>query len=62
MENNLNNMELQLDEADKIKHKEDIKNNRDHLNSLKNKSSSEFMNLSPKNVFVSTAFNLLPDE
>ena len=42
METNLDNMELQLEEADKIKHKEDIKNNRDHLNSLKNKSSSEW--------------------
>ena len=42
MENNLDNMEAQLEQADKIKHKEDINNNRDHLNSLKNKSSTEW--------------------
>ena len=37
METNLNKMEANLDEKDKIKHKEDIQNNRDHLNSLKEK-------------------------
>ncbi|WP_440931193.1 hypothetical protein [Candidatus Pelagibacter sp.] len=42
MENNLDNMEAQLEQADKIKHKKDINNNRDHLNSLKNKSSTEW--------------------
>ena len=42
MEKNLNNMEVNLDEKDKIKHKDDIKNNRNHLNSLKGKSSSEW--------------------
>ena len=42
METNLNNMEANLEEADKIKHKDDIKNNRDHLNSLKGKNSSEW--------------------
>ena len=39
MEKNLENMEVNLDEKDKIKHKEDIQNNRDHLNSLKGKNS-----------------------
>ena len=42
MEINLTNMEANLDEKDKIKHKEDIQNNRNHLNSLKGKSSSEW--------------------
>ena len=42
MEKNLNNMEAKLDEADKIKHQENINNNRDHLNSLKEKKASEW--------------------
>jgi len=42
MESNLNNMELNLNEKDKINHKEDIKNNRNHLNELKDKNSSEW--------------------
>ena len=42
MENNLNNMELNLQEADKIKHKEDILNNIEHLNSLKGKSAVQW--------------------
>ena len=42
MEINLNNIEENLDKADKIKHEMDIKNNRDHLNSLKEKTSSEW--------------------
>jgi hypothetical protein len=42
METNLDAMEANLSEADIIKHKNDIQNNRDHLNSLKNKSSSEW--------------------
>ncbi len=42
METNLNNMEANLNENDKIKHKEDIQNNRNHLNSLKGKNSSEW--------------------
>ena len=41
MESNLDNMEANLDEKDRIKHKEDIQNNRNHLNSLKGKSSTE---------------------
>ena len=48
MELNLNNMEVNLDEKDKIKHKEDIQNNRDHLNSLKDKNSSEWREYATK--------------
>ena len=42
MEMNLSKMEANLDEKDRIKHKEDIQNNRDHLNSMKGKNSSEW--------------------
>ena len=42
METNLSNIEQNLNGADKLKHKDDIQNNRDHLNSLKDKSSSEW--------------------
>ena len=42
METNLDNMELNLEESDKLKHKENIKKNRDHLNSLKNSTSSQW--------------------
>jgi hypothetical protein len=42
MVNNLDNMESNLNEADKLKHKIDIKNNRKHLNNLKGKNSSEW--------------------
>jgi hypothetical protein len=48
MEMNLKNMESNLDEQDKIKHKEDIQNNRNHLNSLKDKSSSEWREYATK--------------
>ena len=41
-ETNLSNMEANLNGADKLKHKDDIQSNRDHLNSLKNKTSSEW--------------------
>ena len=41
-------MESNLDEKDKIKHKEDIQNNRNHLNSLKNKDSSEWRKYATK--------------
>ena len=37
-----------LDEEDKIKHKNDIKNNRDHLDSLKGKSSTEWREYATK--------------
>jgi len=42
MQTNLNNMEANLDKTDKIKHENNINNNRDHLNSLKNKNSHEW--------------------
>ena len=42
METNLSNMEKNLNGADKLKYKDDIRSNRDHLNSLKNKNSSEW--------------------
>ena len=42
METNLANMEVNLNGADKLKHKDDIQSNRDHLSSLKNKSPSEW--------------------
>ena len=48
METNLASMEENLDEKDKIKHKEDIQNNRNHLNSLKNKDSSEWREYATK--------------
>ena len=48
METNLSNMEENLDEKDKIKHKEDIQNNRNHLNSLKGKSSTEWKEYATK--------------
>ena len=48
MEFNLNNMEKNLDEKDKIKHKDDIQNNRNHLNSLKGKNSSEWREYATK--------------
>ena len=48
MESNLNNMEASLDEKDKEKHKDDIKNNKEHLNSLKGKNSSEWREYATK--------------
>ena len=42
METNLTKMEANLEEKDKIKHKDDIQSNRNHLDSLKNKTSSEW--------------------
>ena len=42
MDTNLSNMEKNLNGADKLKYKDDIQSNRDHLNSLKNKNSSEW--------------------
>ena len=48
MENNLKNMEANLDEQDKIKHKEDIQNNQNHLNSLKGKTSSQWREYATK--------------
>ena len=48
MELNLNNMEKNLDEKDKIKYKDDIQSNRNHLNSLKEKNSSEWREYATK--------------
>ena len=48
METNLSKMEANLDEKAKIKHKEDIQNNRNHLNSLKDKDSSEWREYATK--------------
>ena len=48
MEKNLSNMEANLNGADKLKHKDDIQSNRDHLNSLKNKNSSEWREYATK--------------
>jgi len=42
MEINLNNIEANLDEADKIKHKANIDNNKQHLNGLKGKKANEW--------------------
>ena len=42
METYLASMESNLNGADKLKHQDDIQSNRDHLNSLKNKSSQEW--------------------
>ena len=42
METNLSSIEVNLDGADKLKHKDDIQTNRDHLDSLKSKSSAEW--------------------
>tara|TARA_Y100001935_G_C17159704_1_gene434657 strand:+ start:33 stop:320 length:288 start_codon:yes stop_codon:yes gene_type:complete len=42
METNLSNMEKNLNAGDKLKYKDDIQSNRDHLDSLKNKSSKEW--------------------
>ena len=48
METNLINLESNLNEKDKIKHKKDIQNNRDHLNGLKGKNSSEWREYATK--------------
>ena len=42
METNLSNMEANLNGADKLKRKDDIQSNRNHLNSLKIKTSSKW--------------------
>ena len=48
MEVNLQKMESNLDEKDKIKHEQDIQNNRNHLNNLKGKNSSEWREYATK--------------
>ena len=48
MEKNLETMEANLDKDDKIKHLDDIQNNKNHLNSLKGKNSSEWREYATK--------------
>ena len=48
MENNLKNMEASLDEKGKMNHKQDIQNNRNHLNGLKDKNSAEWREYATK--------------
>ena len=48
METNLTKMEQNLNDQDKIKYKEDIQNNHNHLNSLKGKDSSEWREYATK--------------
>ena len=48
METNLLEMEKNLNGADKLKHQDDIKSNRDHLNILKIKNSSEWREYATK--------------
>ena len=48
MESNLSMMEENLNGADKLKHKDDIQSNRDHLNSLKGKDCSEWREYATK--------------
>ena len=48
MEKNLENMEANLGMQDKLKYKIDIQNNKDHLNSLKAKNSSEWREYATK--------------
>ena len=45
METNLSNMEANLSEPDKLKHKDDIQSNRDHLKSLKKKTLQNGVNM-----------------
>tara|TARA_B100000767_G_C19600191_1_gene465305 strand:- start:176 stop:469 length:294 start_codon:yes stop_codon:yes gene_type:complete len=48
METNLKNIETNLNEKDKIKHKDNIQSNRSHLNSLKSKNSTEWREYATK--------------
>ena len=48
MEKNITNMKANLDEKEKIKHKEDIQSNLDHLKNLKGKNSSEWREYATK--------------
>ena len=48
MEKNLGDLEANLNENDKIKHRKDIQNNRDHLSSLKGKNCSEWREYATK--------------
>ncbi len=42
METNLNNIVDNLEEPDKIKHRQDVDNNKQHLNSIKSKTAIEW--------------------
>ena len=42
METNLINMETKLEDTDKVKYKQNIENNKLHLNSLKSKTANEW--------------------
>ena len=42
MKTNLTNMKKNLEEDDKVKHQENIDNNMNHLNNLKDKSAEEW--------------------
>ena len=48
METNIAKMKANLNEKDKINYKDDIKNNLNHLNSLKGKNSSEWREYATK--------------
>jgi hypothetical protein len=48
METNLDNIEVNLQVADKIKYKEDIQKNKEHLNNLKKNNSSEWRDYATK--------------
>ena len=48
MQTNLDKIELNLDETDKIKHKKNIQNNRNHLESLKGNNSSQWREYATK--------------
>ena len=48
MEINLKNLEENLNEKDKLKYNNDVKNNKNHLNSLKGKSSTEWREYATK--------------
>ena len=48
METNIENIESNLEETDKIKYNEGIKKNKEHLNNLKNNNSSEWRDYATK--------------
>ena len=48
METNLNNIENNLEESDQIKHKENINQNKKHLEGLKGKTASEWREYATK--------------
>jgi len=48
METNLANMEKNLEQSDKVKYKKNIKSNQNHLNNLKNKTSTEWREYATK--------------